>query len=75
MWSVPNSPVCSATGQPPAGSMNCGNSEKYSSNALGFRPLIPAPLSMICPREEDMGSVDAPSAAGRRQTPQPSHIR
>ena len=37
---VLSSPVCAATGQPVAGSMNCGNSEKYSRSALGFRPLI-----------------------------------
>jgi hypothetical protein len=55
--------------------MNCGNSEKYRSNAFGFRPLIPAPLSMICRREEGRAFVDAPSTAGRDRTPQPSHIR
>ena len=35
-----SSPVCAATGQLAEGSRNCGNSEKYSSSAFGFRPLI-----------------------------------
>ncbi|CAM5540111.1 hypothetical protein SVIOM74S_02525 [Streptomyces violarus] len=64
-----------ATGQPPAGSMNCGNSEKYSSSAFGFSPLVPAPLSMTRKGEEPASSSEAVRTAGCLSTPQPSHTR
>lgn len=47
--------------------MNCGNSEKYSSSAFGFRPLIASPLSMTCAPEASAPSTTAVGYGGLPQ--------